>query len=119
MITLMQIMAEGWTIEPKDGLTFTVEITLFIGFIIISVLLFLLRGRFPQLTKNGWIELIIGSFCLALKGITDGLDTIAPDGLLHDIFDSAEAGFMFIGLILMGIGLLRITIFSAKVWEVR
>jgi len=115
---MMQIMAD-WIIKPDDGLTFTVEVTLFIGFIIISVLLFLLRGRFPQLTKNGWIELIIGSFCLALKGLTDGLDTIAPDGTLHDIFDGAEAGFMFIGLILLGIGLLRITIFSAKIWEVR
>lgn len=116
---MIQIMAEGWVIQPKDGLTFAIEITLFVGFIVLSILLLLLRGRFPQLTKNGWIELLIGVFCLALKGLTDGLDTIAPDGLLHDIFDTAEAGFMFIGLILLGIGLLRITIFSVKVWEVR
>ena len=116
---MMQIMAENWYIKPDDGFTFTVEITLFVGFIIISILLILLRNKFPQFTKNGWIELLIGSFCLALKGITDALDTIAQKDLLHQIFDSADAGFMFIGLILLGIGLLRITIFSAKVWEVR
>ena len=110
----------NWILDPaKDGLTFTVEITLFVGFIIITVLLILLRSRFPQLTLNGWIELLIGSFCLALKGIFDGLDTIAPTDLLHDIFDYSEASFMFIGLILLGIGLLRITIYSARVWEVR
>ena len=115
---MMQIMAD-WLIEPDDGLTFTVEVTLFVGFIFISVLLLLLRSKFPQLTTNGWVELLIGAFCIALKGLTDGLDTIAPDGLLHDIFDTAEAGFMFIGLILLGIGLIRITIYSAKIWEVR
>ena len=111
-------MAE-WILESKDGLTFTVEITLSVGFIIICVLLFLLRSRFPQLTKNGWIELLIGSFCLALKGISDGLDTISPTDLLHDIFDALDAGFMILGLIALGIGLLRITIYSARVWEVR
>ena len=111
-------MAE-WILESKDSLTFTFEITLSVGFIIICVLLFLLRNRFPQLTKNGWIELLIGSFCLALKGISDGLDTISPTDLLHDIFDILDAGFMILGLIALGIGLLRITIYSARVWEVR
>ncbi|MHA1244996.1 MAG: hypothetical protein ACTSXA_09745 [Candidatus Heimdallarchaeota archaeon] len=115
---MMQILAE-WFIVNDDRLTFTVEVTLFVGFIFISILLLLLRGRFPQLTKNGWIELLIGAFCIALKGLFDGLDTLVHDDLLHDIFDGTEAAFMFIGLILLGIGLLRITIFSAKIWEVR
>jgi hypothetical protein len=118
MITMMQIMAE-WILEPTDGLTFTIEVTLSVGFVIICVLLFLLRNRFPQLTKNGWVELLIGAFCLALKGISDGLDTISPTDVLHDIFDIMDAGFMFIGLILLGIGLLRMTIYSARIWEVR
>ena len=36
---MMQIMAE-WFIVNDDRLTFTVEVTLFVGFIFISILLF-------------------------------------------------------------------------------
>jgi hypothetical protein len=112
-------MAEWIPESVTDTITFSVEITLFVGFLVITILLIVFRSRYPQLTLNGWIELLIGSFCLALKGIFDGLDTIAPTELLHAIFDYSEASFMFIGLILLGIGLLRITIYSARVWEVR
>ncbi len=102
-------------LKPDDTLTFSMEAVIFLGFIIKSIFLFLLHNKFPQLTRNGWIELVIGAPCIALKGLFDGLDTIAPDGLSHDIFDSREATFMFIGLILLGVGLLRIALYSAKV----
>lgn len=106
-----------WILETKDILTFSVEVTIFVGFAIISVLLFLFHQRFPQITRNGWIELVIGAPFIALKGLFDALDTINYS--LHDIFDSLEASFLLIGLVLLGIGLLRIALYSAKVWEVR
>ncbi|HUU79033.1 MAG TPA: hypothetical protein VMX55_11865 [candidate division Zixibacteria bacterium] len=106
-----------WIIGNDQILTFTVEISIFVGFVIISILLFLLHHRFPQITRNGWIELVIGAPFIALKGLFDALDTINDS--LHDIFDSLEASFLLIGLVLLGIGLLRIALYSAKVWEVR
>ncbi|MBN1327860.1 MAG: hypothetical protein JXA54_00170 [Candidatus Heimdallarchaeota archaeon] len=118
---MMGLAADMWHIEDGDEITFAVEVTLFLGFIIITILLGFLRKRYPQLTKNGWIELVIGSMFLSLKGLFDGLDTISASisELTHDIFDSFEAVFIFVGLILLGIGLLRIALYSAKVWEVR
>ena len=115
---MISILAE-WALDPNDTLTFSMEEVIFLGFVIISIFLFLLNRRFPQLTKNGWIELVIGAPCIALKGLFDGLDTVSPDGLAHDLFDSMEAVFMFLGLVLLGVGLLRIALYSAKVWEVR
>ncbi len=73
MIFMLNLMAIEWALETKDILTFSVEICLFIGFTIISVLLFVLRGKFPQLTHNGWIELVIAAPLIALKGLFDGL----------------------------------------------
>ncbi|MEA2070258.1 MAG: hypothetical protein U9O98_03115 [Asgard group archaeon] len=108
-----------WGIAPSEGLTFSMEIVIFVGFIAISIMLLFLRQKYPQLTRNGWIELMIGAPLFALKGLFDGLDTIAPDGLMHDIFDSIEAVCIFLGLIMLGIGILRIAIYSSKVWEVR
>ena len=116
---MLTIQGDGWAIETDDVLTFSVEIAIFVGFIVISVILLILRNKFPQLTKNGWIELVIGAVFIALKGLFDGLDTITLTDLYHDIFDSLEATFLFIGLILFGIGLLRIALYSSKVWEVR
>lgn len=119
LINMFQLLASIFELNTEDILTFSVEIVIFIGFLIISILLFILRSRFPQLTKNGWIELVIGAPFIALKGLFDGLDTIVSEDLYHDIFDSMEAIFLFIGLILLGAGLLRIALYSAKVWEVR
>jgi len=118
MMLMLNLMAVEWVLETKDILTFSVEVCIFIGFTIISVLLFILRGKFPQLTRNGWIELVIGAPLIALKGLFDGLDTISS-GIVKDVFDSMEASFLFIGLILLGVGLLRIALYTAKVWEVR
>ncbi|HUT80094.1 MAG TPA: hypothetical protein VMZ29_02745 [Candidatus Bathyarchaeia archaeon] len=116
---MMNLAAETWQIKEGDEITFAVEVTLFLGFIIITILLGFLRKRYPQLTKNGWIELVIGSMFLSLKGLFDGLDTVSSSISEHDIFDSFEAVFIFVGLVLLGVGLLRIALFSAKVWEVR
>ena len=113
------LFEDAWGLAPTDRLTFSMEATIFGGFIIISILLIVLHRRFPQLTKNGWIELVIGAPFIALKGLFDGLDTISPHGLAHDAFDSMEAIFLFLGLILLGVGLLRIALYSAKMWEVR
>ena len=115
---MLNLMAIIWPPDTEDILTFSVEISIFIGFAIISVLLFILRGKFPQLTRNGWIELVIGASLIALKGLFDGLDTIST-GVANSVFDSLEASFLFIGLILLGIGLLRIALYTAKTWEVR
>lgn len=108
-----------WAIIPDEAFTFSVEIAIASGFLIIWILIFILRNQYPQLTKNGWIELAIGVPCIILKGVFDGLDTVAPDGLIHDIFDSLEAIFILVGLILFGVGLLRMALYSSKVWEVR
>ncbi|MHA1220458.1 MAG: hypothetical protein ACTSQB_01860 [Candidatus Heimdallarchaeota archaeon] len=116
---MLTLAAIEWEIGEGDELTFAVEVVIFVGFIIITILLGLLRKRYPQLTKNGWIELVIGTLAIAFKGLFDGLDTISSDSLAHDVFDSFEAVFMFIGLILLGVGLLRIALYSAKEWEVR
>ncbi|MBD3190750.1 MAG: hypothetical protein GF308_08900 [Candidatus Heimdallarchaeota archaeon] len=115
----MFLFAAEWMIKEGEGFTFAVELIIFVGFVAISGLLFQLRSRFPELTTRGWIELIIGAPLIALKGLFDGLDTVAPDGVAHDIFDYGEAVLFFIGLILLGIGLLRMALYSAKVWEVR
>lgn len=118
MILMLNLMAIDWALEPEEILTFSVEVSIFVGFTVISILLFVLRGKFPQLTRNGWIELVIGAPLIALKGLFDGLDTISS-GIIKDVFDSMEASFLFVGVILLGVGLLRIALFSAKVWEVR
>ncbi|MFW9922878.1 MAG: hypothetical protein ACFFDW_06265 [Candidatus Thorarchaeota archaeon] len=116
---MLDLFADVWGLRPEDRITFSAEVVLFGGFVIITILLILMRNKFPQLTKNGWIELVIGSSFIALKGLFDGLDTLIDIDLLHDIFDSCEAIFIFVGLVLLGTGLLRIALYSAKVWEVR
>jgi hypothetical protein len=121
MINMLNLLAE-WVLDADDVFTFSVEMSIAGGFLIIWILVFILRSQYPQLTKHGWIELVVAAPCLILKGLFDGLDTIAPEGVvydIHNIFDSLEASFMVIGLVLLGVGLLRMAIFSAKVWEVR
>lgn len=118
MMTMLNLMAIELNLRNEDILTFSVEMSIFLGFVIISILLIVLRGKFPQVTRNGWIELVIGAPAIALKGLFDGLDTVTS-GVAKDVFDSLEASFLFLGLILLGIGLLRIALFSAKTWEVR
>ncbi|NHJ40095.1 MAG: hypothetical protein FK731_08685 [Asgard group archaeon] len=118
---MFNLLAE-WILDPEDKFTFSVEMTIVAGFVIVWILVVILRAQYPQLTKHGWIELFIGAPCLILKGIFDGLDSIAPEGYvynIHNIFDSLEATFMLIGLVLLGVGLLRIALYSSKVWEVR
>jgi hypothetical protein len=116
---MVQLFA-GLTISSDDAFAFSVELVIFVGFIVITVFLFLLHNKFPQLTKNGWIELIIGTPCLAFKGLFDALDTITQDyDILSDVFDSLDAASMFLGLVFLAIGLLRIAFYSAKIWEVR
>lgn len=117
---MWNINAITWPLDQEDKFTFSVEVTIFLGFLIITVLLFVLIKRYPQLTKNGWIELVIGAPFISLKGLFDFLDTLYQDvDLIHDIFDSFEAVFLFLGIILLGVGLLRIALYSAKIWEVR
>jgi hypothetical protein len=116
---MFAIAADTWELGSDEILTFSVEIVIFLGFLSICFVLILLQNRYPNLTKNGWIELIIAAPCLALKGLFDGLDTVSPDGIFHDIFDSLDAITMVIGLILLGTGLFRIALYSAEVWEVR
>ncbi|NHJ47442.1 MAG: hypothetical protein FK733_06625 [Asgard group archaeon] len=118
---MLHLLGETWELGTDDVFTFSVEIAFAIGFLIIWILIFVLRNQYPQLTKNGWIELVIAAPCLILKGLFDGLDTIAPDEPfnLHNLFDSFEATFMLIGLVLLGVGLLRMALYSSKVWEVR
>jgi hypothetical protein len=118
MIIMLGLLAE-WVIDAEDAFTFSVEMAIASGFLVIWILIFILRNQYPQITRNGWIELCIGAPCIILKGLFDGLDTIAPSGLAHDIFDSLEAVFILIGLVLFGVGLLRMALYSAKVWEVR
>ncbi|NHK31765.1 MAG: hypothetical protein FK730_10465, partial [Asgard group archaeon] len=69
-----------WAIEADEAFTFSVEIAIASGFLVIWILVFILRNQYPQITKNGWIELVIGAPCIILKGVFDGLDTVAPSG---------------------------------------
>ncbi len=118
MVKMFHLLGEDWALKPSDHVTFATEMVIAGGFLIVWVLVILLRVHYPKFTKIGGTELIIGVPFIILKGVFDGLDTISPDNF-KIIFDSLESSFLFIGLILLGVGLLRIANHSAKIWEVR
>jgi len=115
---MFHLLGETWLLEPSDRVTFAAEMVVAGGFLIVWILVILLRVHYPKFTKIGGIELIVGVPFIILKGVFDGLDTISPDKF-KIVFDSLESTFLFLGLILLGVGLLRIAIHSAKIWEVR
>lgn len=106
-----------WPPDVEDIPTFTIEMAIFIAGIAAAMIAIFIFLNYRKLAKQGLPECIVGFFIFAFHSLFDALDTICEVDLLKDNLDFMDSYFSIIGLILIGIGILRISIYGAKIWK--
>ncbi|MHA1968620.1 MAG: hypothetical protein ACW964_12545 [Candidatus Hodarchaeales archaeon] len=106
------------TLDSDDLFLVTMESLILIGLVITLILALRIRSRYPNLTSIGWLEICVGLLGVALHAVFDVLDTfkwsIEDMSDLLNVFDGST---FVLGLILVGIGILRVANYGAKAWE--
>ena len=103
--------------------TIAIELVVICSAIVIVVVLFYLKKKYPTMTKKGFDMMILGFVIFTLHTIADCLDTLAVkkvDGVTTSLYlflDFMDAVFSFLGLILVGIAFLRIADYGMQLWE--
>ena len=109
-----------WPPGPDDVSTFIIEIGIFIAGLIAGIIGLFIWKNHRVLARKGLPECVIGFFVFAFHSLFDALDTIC-DGenypILDSNLDSLDSIFSIIGLILIAIGIIRISIYGTKVWK--
>ena len=108
------------TIDPEDQFLITMEFLILIGLLISLILALRIRSRHPNLTSKGWLEICIGLFFIALHASFDVLDTLkwALEEIdISDVFNVFDGLFFFLGICLVGFGIMKIANYGAEAWE--
>ncbi|MFX0085220.1 MAG: hypothetical protein ACFFAU_06070 [Candidatus Hodarchaeota archaeon] len=106
------------TLERDDLFLISIEFLISIGLLISLVLALKIRSRYPNLTVKGWLEICIGLFGILLHSIFDVLDTLKWNIKdLNDILNVFDGLFFVLGLVLVGIGIMKIANSGATAWE--
>ena len=103
--------------------TIAIELVVICSAIVIVVVLFYLKKKYPTMTKKGFDMMILGFGIFTLHTIADCLDTLAVKKIGEDkttlylFLDYMDAILSFVGLILVGIAFLRIADYGMQVWK--
>ena len=106
-----------WPPEVEDIPTFTIEIGIFIAGLVAGIIGFFIWKNHKKLARQGLPECIIGFFIFAFHSLFDALDTICEHDVLQGNLDLFDSIFSIVGLIFIGLGILRISIYGAKKWK--
>ena len=106
-----------WPTDPVDVSTFTIEIGIFVAGLIAGIIGLFIWKNYRELAREGLPECVVGFFVFAFHSLFDGLDTIPEFAPLKDNLDLIDSIFSILGLILIAIGILRISIYGAKMWR--
>ena len=109
--------------ENEELGTIFIELVVILSAIAILVVIFYLKRKYPKMTASGFTSLMFGFGIFAGHTLFDFLDTLAVkkvDGettALYTFLDFSDAILSFLGLILVGIGFLRIANYGMQVWK--
>lgn len=112
----MDLFGDVWKLKPDDIPTFSIEIGIFIAGIVAGIIGLFIWKNYRILAKKGLPECVIGFFVFAFHAFFDALDTIAPDALETNL-DLLDSTFSIIGLSLIFVGIIRISLYGAKIWS--
>ncbi|MHA1263865.1 MAG: hypothetical protein ACTSRS_01400 [Candidatus Helarchaeota archaeon] len=113
----MLILSAAWELKSKDVPTFSIEISIFIVGCIAGIIGLFIWKNHRLLAKKGLPECIFGFFIFAIHSLFDALDTICHIDPLDEMLDLWDSLFSIIGLLLIAIGILRISLYGAKIWR--
>jgi len=113
----MAIFELAWPLPQKDVPTFTIEMGIFVAGCVAGIVALFIWKNYRILAKEGLPECIIGFFLFAFHSLFDAIDTIYEEGSVHDNLDLIDSIFSIIGLVLIAIGILRISLYGAKIWR--
>ena len=113
----MYVLQFAWPSDPNEITTFSIELGIFFAGIFAGIIGLLIWKNNRILAKKGLPECIAGFFIFALHSLFDGLDTISTSGTLSDNLDLLDSTFSIIGLLLIAVGLLRISIYGSEIWR--
>ncbi len=106
------------TLEADDLFLISIEFLISIGLLVSLAFALKIRSRFPNLTVKGWLEICIGLLGIFVHGIFDVLDTFKWNiEDLNDILNVFDGLFFVLGLVLVGIGIMKIANYGATAWE--
>ncbi|HUY01134.1 MAG TPA: hypothetical protein VMV49_16360 [Candidatus Deferrimicrobium sp.] len=106
-----------WPPAPKDVPTIIIELGIFLAGIVTGIIGVLIWKNHQKLAKEGLPECVIGFFVFAFHSLFDALDTICEVDPLKENLDLLDSVFSIIGLILIAIGILRISMYGVKIWR--
>ncbi len=113
----MFLLEFAWPSDPNEIRTLTIELGIFIVGIIAGIIGLMIWRQHRTLAKKGLPECIMGFFVFAFHSLFDGLDTIATIDPLGDNLDLLDSIFSIVGLILIAIGIIRISLYGSKIWR--
>ena len=106
------------TLEPDDLFLISIEFLISVGLLTALVFALKIRARYPNLTAKGWLEICTGLLGILLHSIFDVLDTLKwsiED--MTDLLNIFDGLFFVLGIVLVGIGIMKIANYGAIVWE--
>lgn len=106
-----------WPPEPQDVPTISIEFAIFIAGLVAGVIGLLIWKNYRTLARKGLPECVFGFFVFAFHSLFDALDTICVNKPLKDNLDLMDSIFSITGLVLIAIGILRISIYGAQIWR--
>lgn len=106
----------AWPTDPEDVITISIELGIFAAGIVAGIIGLFIWKNYRVLAKKGLPECVSGFFVFAFHSLFDALDTSCGDPL-KDSFDQLDSIFSIIGLALVALGLLRISLYGAKIWR--
>ncbi|NVM30518.1 MAG: hypothetical protein HWN65_16885 [Candidatus Helarchaeota archaeon] len=113
----MDLLNFIWPPEPDDVPTITIELGIFIIGIIAGIIGLLIWKNNRILAKKGLPECVGGFFMFAFHSLFDALDTICVNDILQTNLDLTDSIFSIAGLALIAVGIIRISIYGAKIWR--
>ena len=113
----MDLLQFIWPPDPEDVPTISIEFGIFIAGLVAGIIGLLIWKNNRILAKKGLPECVVGFFVFAFHSLFDALDTICDVDPLGDNLDLMDSVFSIVGLVLIAIGIIRISIYGAKIWK--
>ncbi len=106
-----------WPPDAEDIPTITIELGIFIAGLVAGIIGLFIWKNNRILARKGLPECVVGFFVFAFHSLFDALDTICDVEPLKENLDFMDSLFSIIGLILIAVGIIRISIYGAKIWK--
>ncbi|MHA1131357.1 MAG: hypothetical protein ACTSQI_02530 [Candidatus Helarchaeota archaeon] len=106
-----------WPPDAKDIPTITIELGIFIAGCIAGIIGLFIWKNHRILAKKGLPECVAGFFVFAFHSFFDALDTICEVDPLKENLDTMDSVFSIIALILIAMGIIRISLYGRTIWR--